>query len=157
TWNHFMNEFMNILETDYQFRHSQRLRVSVIVPNYRHARYLEERIQSVFDQSLRPHEVIVLDDASTDDSVVIARRMAHRAKVPMQVVVNEENSGSTFHQWLKGMSLASGDLIWFAESDDSAHPLFLERLVPEFLDPDVVLAYCQSALIGPDGTRLADD
>ena len=127
---------------------AQRLTVSVIVPNYRHASYLEERIQSVFDQTLEPHEIIVLDDASPDESVLVARRMASRAKVPMRVVVNEENSGSTFHQWLKGISLATGDLIWFAESDDSAHPLFLERLVPEFFDPDVVLAYCQSALIG---------
>ncbi len=93
----------------------------------------------------------MLDDASPDESVVVARRMARHAPVPMQIVVNEENSGSTFHQWLKGLSLATGDLIWFAESDDSAHPLFLERLVPEFFDPDVVLAYCQSALIGPRG------
>ena len=157
TWNRFMEEFRDILQTDFQYRPSERLKVSVIVPNYRHARYLEERIQSIFDQTLKPHEIIFLDDASPDDSVEVAGRMARHAPVPMQIVVNEENSGSTFHQWLKGLSLATGDLIWLAESDDSAHPLFLERLVPEFFDPDVVLAYCQSALIGPEGERLADD
>ena len=157
TWNRFMEEFRNILQTDFHYRPAERLIVSVIVPNYRHAKYLQQRIQSVFDQTLAPHEIIVLDDASPDESVLIARRMAQRAKVPMQIVVNELNSGGTFHQWLKGLSLATGDLIWFAESDDSAHPLFLERLVPEFFDPDVVLAYCQSALIGPEGERLADD
>jgi glycosyltransferase involved in cell wall biosynthesis len=156
-WNRFMDEFREILRTDFHHRPPQTLKVSVIVPNYRHAKYLEQRIQSVFNQTIEPHEIIVLDDASPDDSVKVARRMASRATVPMQVVVNEENSGSTFHQWLKGISLATGDLIWLAESDDSAHPLFLERLVPEFFDPDVVLAYCQSALIGPDGERLADD
>lgn len=157
TWTRFMEEFVDILQTDFQYRPSQRLKVSVIVPNYRHARYLEERLQSIFDQSLAPHEIIVLDDASPDESVVVARRMARHSPVPIQFVVNEENSGSTFRQWLKGLSLATGDLIWFAESDDSAHPLFLERLVPEFFDPEVILAYCQSALIGPDGERLADD
>ncbi len=99
----------------------------------------------------------MLDDASPDESVEIARRMARHARVPMRLVVNEQNSGSTFRQWLKGLSLATGDLIWFAESDDAAHPMFLERLVPEFFDPEVVLAYCQSALFGPRGERLADD
>jgi len=152
-----MNEFLGILETNFHYRPAQTLKVSVIVPNYRHAPYLEERLQSIFEQTLRPHEIVFLDDASPDDSVAVARRLAGRTTVPMRIVVNEQNSGSTFRQWLKGLSLASGDLIWFAESDDSAHPLFLERLVPEFFDPEVVLAYCQSALIGPSGQRLADD
>jgi len=65
--------------------------------------------------------------------------------------VNEKNSGSTFRQWVKGISLASGDLIWIAESDDACRPDFLERLVPAFSDPEVVLAYSQSAIIGPRG------
>ena len=157
TWNRFMGEFRDILQTEFHYRPSLQLKVSVIVPNYRHAKYLEQRIQSVFDQTLKPHEIIVLDDASPDESVQVAEAMAKQSTVPMRIVVNQENSGSTFHQWLKGLSLASGDLIWFAESDDAAHSMFLERLVPEFFDPDVILAYCQSALIGPLGERLADD
>jgi glycosyltransferase involved in cell wall biosynthesis len=152
-----MEQFQDILTTNFQYRKAARMTVSVIVPNYRHARYLEERIQSVFDQTYVPHEIIVLDDASPDQSVPVAKRMARRAKVPMRIIVNEKNSGSTFHQWLKGISLATGDLVWLAESDDSAHPLFLERLVPEFFDPEMTLAYCQSALIGKGGERLAEN
>ena len=152
-----LGAFLDILQTEFNYRQPHRLKVSVVIPNYRHARYLEERIQSVFDQTYLPHEIIVLDDASPDESVSIAKKMARRSPVPMQVVVNDVNSGSTFRQWLKGMSLATGDLIWFAESDDCAHPLYLERLVPEFSDPKVKLAYCQSALIGTKGERLADD
>ena len=75
----------------------------------------------------------------------------------MRIVVNDQNNGSTFRQWLKGLALCSGDLIWIAEADDWAHPEFLERLVPEFHDPEVVLAYCQSALVGADGHTLAND
>ncbi len=157
TWSRFLHEFLDILQTDYHYRPSQQLKVSVIVPNYRHARYLEERLQSILGQSLHPHELIFLDDASPDDSVEVARRIAGRANVPMQIVVNEKNCGSPFTQWLKGLSLATGDLVWIAESDDSAHPLFLERLAPEFFDPDVALAYCQSALIGSHSERLSDD
>ena len=55
--------------------------------------------------------------------------------MPFHVVVNETNSGSTFRQWLKGIALATGDLIWIAESDDACRPEFLERLVPNSLIP----------------------
>jgi hypothetical protein len=73
------------------------------------------------------------------------------------MVLNASNSGSPFRQWLKGIDLAGGDLIWIAESDDSCRPELLERLVPAFLDPEVTLAYCQSAMIGPDGSQYAAD
>ena len=157
TWRRFIDEFLEILKTDFEYCTSRNLRVSVIVPNYRHAPFLEERLQSIFDQSQRPHEIVFLDDASPDDSVEVARRLASRAPVPMRIVVNQQNSGSTFRQWLKGIALATGDLIWLAESDDSAHSLFLERMVPEFYDPDVVLCYCQSAIVGPAGETQADN
>ena len=74
----------------------------------------------------------------------------------MKIIVNEQNNGSTFRQWMKGLSLATGDLVWIAEADDACRPHLLERLVPEFYDPEVVLAYCQSATIGPDGEVLSD-
>ena len=157
TWDRFTEAFLHILESDYHYRPSPGLKVSVIVPNYRHADYLEERLKSIFDQTLLPHEIIFLDDASPDQSLEVARRIARKSPVPFRIVVNEKNNGSTFRQWLKGLSLVTGDLVWIAESDDSAHPLFLERLVPEFSDQEVVLAYCQSALIASRGERLAED
>jgi cellulose synthase/poly-beta-1,6-N-acetylglucosamine synthase-like glycosyltransferase len=77
--------------------------------------------------------------------------------VQIKIVGREQNSGSTFRQWIKGLKMASGDLVWIAESDDCAHHLFLERLVAEFYDPYVVLAYCQSALVGPNHELLAEN
>jgi len=156
TWPRFMGQFERILREEYGYHAEVPLRISAIVPNYRHAPYLEQRLQSIFAQTRLPDEIIFLDDASPDDSVEVARRMAELSPVPMRIVVNPENNGSTFLQWLKGLDLATGDLVWFAESDDCCHPEFLERLVPEFYDPEVSLAYCQSALIGTEGQRLAD-
>ena len=77
--------------------------------------------------------------------------------MPVRFVLNESNSGSPFRQWLKGIDLARGDLVWIAESDDTCRPELLERLVARFDDPDVMLAYCQSAMIGPDGRPFAAD
>jgi glycosyltransferase involved in cell wall biosynthesis len=132
-------------------------KVSVIVPNYNHAPYLEERLRSIFDQTHPPHEVIFLDDASTDESVAVARRLSSESPLPVRFVLNESNSGSTFRQWLKGIDLAGGDLVWIAESDDTCRPELLERLVSAFVDPEVTLAYCQSAMIGHDGQQYAAD
>lgn len=102
--------------------------VSVIIPNYNYARYLEERIESVLSQTYRDFEVILLDDCSTDGSVEIMRRYESHPLVS-RVVVNGRNSGSPFSQWEKGLSMARGKYAWIAEADDSAEPGFLERCI----------------------------
>ena len=91
--------------------------VSVIVPNYNHARYLEQRLDSVFGQTYPNFEVIILDDSSTDNSLEIINRYKYNPHLS-QIVVNKTNSGSVFKQWAKGLSLAKGEWIWIAESDD---------------------------------------
>jgi glycosyltransferase involved in cell wall biosynthesis len=128
--------------------------VSVIVPNFNHARYLPARLDSIFGQTFRDFEVILLDDASTDRSREVLARYAGRADV--QLVANEKNSGSTFRQWMKGLDLARGELIWMAESDDSCAAQFLERLLPAFADPAVRLAYADSHVIDARGRIVGD-
>lgn len=124
-------------------------RVSVLVPNYNHARYLPRRIESILAQTYQDFELIVLDDASTDDSrAVIARYLSD---LRVRFLPNERNSGSPFIQWNKGVAEARGALIWIAESDDYADPGLLARLVPLFEDrPRLALAYCQSTLVDVD-------
>ncbi len=116
--------------------------VSVVVPNYNHGRYLRERLDSIFAQTFRDFEVIVLDDASTDDSLAVIAEYEGRADV--RVIRNEHNSGSTFTQWLKGLDAARADVIWMAESDDGCAPEFLATLLPLLRDPRVKLAYANS-------------
>lgn len=115
--------------------------VSVIVPNYNHARYLEQRLDSVFEQTYQNFEVIILDDCSTDDSMEVINRYKDNPHLS-QIVVNEKNTGSPFLQWDKGIHLAKGDLIWIAESDDYNELTFLEELVGEWQKhKNVVLAF----------------
>jgi glycosyltransferase involved in cell wall biosynthesis len=130
--------------------------VSAIVPNYNHSRYLDERIGSILDQRVMPSEIIAVDDCSTDDSLAVLDRWKRASPVPFTVVRNDRNSGSTFGQWAKGLALAACDLVWIAESDDTASPHFLERLVSYFADDRLALAYAESRVIGADGEWLAD-
>ena len=126
--------------------------VSVIVPNYNHARFLPKRIESIFGQSFQNFELILLDDCSTDDSRSILCRYASDPRV--RVEFNEVNSGSSFKQWNKGVSLARGEYVWIAESDDYADRQLLETLVTTLgADPTVMLAYCRSWRVTEDDQK----
>jgi glycosyltransferase involved in cell wall biosynthesis len=131
---------------------SIRPRVSVIVPCYNHAAFLRQRLDSIFNQTYQDFEVIILDDGSPDETRQVINEYSHYPNV--RTVLNEENSGSTFIQWIRGIDLARGELIWIAEDDDFCEPTLLERLVPSFEDPDVKLAYCQSVAVDETDQQL---
>jgi glycosyltransferase involved in cell wall biosynthesis len=69
--------------------------VSVIIPNYNHAPFLKERIESVLNQSFQDFEVILLDDCSTDNSRDIIEQYRHHPRVS-NIIFNEQNTGNTF-------------------------------------------------------------
>lgn len=117
--------------------------VSVIIPNYNHAAYLKQRIDSVLCQTYQDFEVIILDDCSTDDSKEVIQSYAQHPKVS-HIVLNTTNSGGPFFQWEKGINLAKGKYIWIAESDDWCEPSLLADLVQGIeKDADCVISYCQ--------------
>lgn len=156
-----------LIESDYSFRayvldllgltKSGIPRVSVVVPNYNYARYLSERLGTIANQTLPVYEIIVLDDASKDDSVEVLRDLQSTLSVPLRVVASRDNSGSVFRQWLKGSELARGNFVWIAEADDLSDPDFLATVVPAFDDDSVVMSYSQSKQIDELGDVLADD
>jgi len=125
--------------------------VSVIIPNYNHARFLINRIESVLNQSFQDFEVIILDDCSVDKSFDIINSYMGHPKIA-EIIRNNKNSGSTFKQWNKGINYARGKYIWFAESDDVCELNFLERLISIIeLNNKIDLIYCQSKIIDEDG------
>lgn len=118
--------------------------VSIIVPNYNHEKFLKQRLESIFNQTYINFEVILLDDCSTDKSQEILLEYAENPKVS-HCVFNETNSGNTFVQWNKGISLAKGDYIWIAESDDFCDCQFLEIVSKPLIEnTKIALSYCQS-------------
>jgi len=125
--------------------------VSVIVPNYNHAAYLGQRIESVLAQTWQDYELILMDDCSTDHSREILEKYRSHPRVS-RVLYNQTNSGSTFRQWNKGVAAARGTYVWLAESDDYAHPAFLETLVEKLQKyPSAGLAFCHSHLVDEHG------
>jgi glycosyltransferase involved in cell wall biosynthesis len=130
-------------------------KVSVVVPNYNHAHYLQQRLDSIVNQEFQDFEVIVLDDASTDNSREIIRRYARYPT--FRFLFGETRSGSVFKQWQKGLASARGEYIWFAESDDCSSPYFLSQLLPMLeSDKSLGLVYCQSYLVDPSSRVFGD-
>jgi glycosyltransferase involved in cell wall biosynthesis len=144
------NNFGSAMRTGDKFKMAK---VAVIVPNYNHAPYLPQRIESILDQNYDDFELLILDDKSPDNSRDIIER--YRSDHRVQVQYNETNSGSTYQQWTKGIDLTSSEYIWIAESDDYADPTLLGRLV-EKLDthPRVGIAICESIIVDESNKHL---
>ncbi|WP_162199193.1 glycoside hydrolase family 99-like domain-containing protein [Methanoculleus sediminis] len=132
-------------------------KISVVLPNYNYASYLTERLNSILFQSYPVYEILFLDDCSSDDSVVVAQQVARSSTIDIKIICNEENSGSVFKQWAKGIGMAKGEYIWITEADDQAEPLFLQTVMKGFDDDGVVLSYAQSKQIDDRGNIIATD
>lgn len=130
-------------------------KVSVIVPNYNYSKYLRKRIDSILKQTYQDYEIILLDDASTDDSLQVFEEYRNEPGVSL-ILKNEKNTGSPFRQWMKGILHARGKWIWIAEADDFADDRFLETVVgyAEKYD-NVSVCYSGSLLVGPDDKELS--
>lgn len=130
--------------------------VSVIIPNYNHAKFLEQRIESVLNQTYSNIEVIILDDCSTDKSPEIIEKY-RQSDNRIRVILNENNSGSPFRQWKKGIDNARGELIWIAESDDYCDNNMLECLL-EFFDKNstIGIAYAMSIFVDEQGNKFGN-
>lgn len=130
--------------------------VSVIIPNYNHAPYLKERIDSVLNQTFQDFEVIILDDCSPDNSVEVIEQYRNNPHVS-HIIINEQNTGNTFIQWERGINLAKGEYIWIAESDDVAEPQLLSSLTAQLeKHHDASVAFCHSRLIDGEGHLLSE-
>lgn len=131
--------------------------VSVIIPNYNHAAFLKQRINSVLSQTYKNFEVILLDDCSSDNSTEIMKTYERDSHIS-HITINETNSGSPFMQWKKGINMAKGDFIWIAESDDVCNEKLLGTLMSEFeSDKRCVLAFCKSIKIDTEGHHIGEE
>lgn len=132
----------------------QGIKISVVVPNYNYSNYLYQRVYSILNQNYKIHELIILDDASKDNSLFYIKQIEQKISefVNVKVVVNDINSGNAFSQWQKGINLATGDYVWVAEADDYAKKNFLNEVVsPLKENNNIVISYADTGFIDSNG------
>ena len=118
--------------------------ISVVVPAYNAARFLPRCLGSVFAQTLKPAEVIVVDDGSTDDTAALAAGLGAR-------VISQANGGIASAR-NTGIGIASGEWIAFLDADDRWAPEKLERQVAR-IRPETVLVYTGIRIFDDQGIR----
>jgi alpha-1,3-rhamnosyltransferase len=115
-------------------------RVSIVVPSYNHATYIERCLRSILKQSLHPSELLVIDDGSTDGSPGIIERVLADCPFPCQFIARENHGLCATLNF--GFARASGVYFAYLGSDDVWLPGFLAARV-KLLEsrPNAVLAY----------------
>ncbi|MCC6235377.1 MAG: glycosyltransferase family 2 protein [Verrucomicrobiales bacterium] len=104
-------------------------RLSVVIPNYNHAKLLPTCLTAVMEQSVPADEVIVIDDGSKDDSRLVLAEFA--ARYPrLRLEPNERNLG-VVPTMNRGLGLARGDYVAFLAADDKVLPGWLEKTLPQ--------------------------
>ena len=119
--------------------------LSVVIPNFNHARYLPPAISALRAQKRPADEIIVVDDGSTDDSLAVLEELG-RDRADLTVIVNECNRGALI-SLQRGLEAAHGQYVYFGAADDAVLPGFFE-IALEMLtaNPEVGL-FCADALL----------
>jgi glycosyltransferase involved in cell wall biosynthesis len=127
--------------------------VSVIIPNYNYGRFIGEAIESVYSQTVRPDEVLVIDDCSTDDSRDVIKKLS--GKYDFNVEFNEKNLGIV-NNFNKAVSLTNGDYVSFLGADNRYRADYIGRC-KEIIsrDAEVAVAYTDIMIFGPQAFKLA--
>lgn len=106
--------------------------VAAVIPTFNSEKVVVRALDSVVNQSVRPREIIVVDDASTDGTVEVVRKFAEQ-HTEVELIVNERNLGPGPTR-NKGWSLAKSDFVAFLDADDSWHPQKIERQLKFFAE-----------------------
>jgi glycosyltransferase involved in cell wall biosynthesis len=122
-------------------------RVSVVVTCYNYGRYLDEAVQSVFDQTHRDLEILIVNDGSTDNTRDVADALAQR-DVRVRVI-HQANSGQPAISRNNGIAAARGELILCLDADDKLAPAMIEECLRLLdADPALAIAYTDRADFG---------
>lgn len=130
--------------------------MSVVFTSYNHSRYLAQALDSLVNQSYKDIELIIVDDCSTDGSQEILKRYGHYPNVQLHLL--KQNTGSYVKASNYGAKFATGTYLMFAQCDDYADPLQIQKLVKAFEGHENIgVVYSRSKLVDASGIVLSDD
>lgn len=129
--------------------------ISVVIPSFNHAGYVEECLRSVFSQSQPPDHLLVIDDGSEDDSLRIIDKLLNECPFPAELISRPRKGlTATLNE---GLRETSGDFFAYVGSDDIWHPDRVKLGVEALrANPQAVLSYGECLFIDAEGRVIAD-
>lgn len=125
------------------------IRLSAVIPNFNHGAYVADAVRAIAEQTPPPDEIIVVDDASTDDSLAVLERLA--ASCPRLRVVALDRNGGAIHALNRGLREARGDYVYFGAADDLTKPgLFKATLDMAARHPEAAFASAEAEIMDMD-------
>ena len=129
--------------------------VTILIPTYNRAEFLREAIQSAVTQTHRELEILILDDASPDETAAVAAEFADDQRVTY--VRHSKNLGITGN-WRAGIERAKGEFFCLLHDDDTFEPTFVESLLlPMQHNDSLILAFCDHWMMDAQGSRNTHD
>lgn len=135
------------------------MKISVIIPIYNVALYIEQCLTSVVNQTIDDMEVILVDDCGTDNSIEIAENFINNYKgnVVFKLLHHKKNRGLSASR-NTGIDAASGDYISFIDSDDYVAPKMFELLLNEIEKNDTYgISSCLPKFVNENGEEIIDN
>lgn len=126
-------------------------KVSIIIPAYNIAPYLERCLESVRNQTYKEIQIIIIDDGSTDQTGKIADSFAEKDK--RFYVIHKENRGVSAAR-KTGLERADGEYIGFVDGDDYIEPEMYEKLIDLAVEYDADITHCGYQMVFPDRVDL---
>lgn len=115
----------------------KKINVSIIVPIYNSAKYIDELMDSILNQTFIDFELILVNDGSSDNSLELLEEWGKRDE--RIVIVNKKNGGVTSAR-NAGIDIAKGEYVWFHDHDDYAFSNTLATMYKEVGDRDFLIA-----------------
>ncbi|MGC0363540.1 glycosyltransferase involved in cell wall biosynthesis [Rhodococcus sp. 27YEA15] len=131
-------------------------RVSVVIPIFRSLAYVEVCLKSVLGQTRPVDQIILVDDCGGDESMAVAGEYLDDHGVSYEVVTHPVNRGLGCAR-NSGLAAATGDLVWFLDSDDEADERFVETLAGAIDAYDADFACCRTLRVDESGSTLRID
>lgn len=129
--------------------------VSVVMPAYNAGRFLEEAVRSVMAQTVTDWELLILDDGSTDDTLILAQNLA-QTDCRIRVLPNEHNM-DVARTRNRGFDLCRGEYVALLDSDDVWLPHKLEMQLKRMEQTGADICYCSYAIVDANGEKSRPD
>ncbi len=125
--------------------------ISVIIPCYKAQEHIHRCLDALERQTYRDFEVILVDDASPDNTRAVLEAYRTRSPLAITVTANEVNAGPATSR-NRGIALATGTYVAFCDSDDYYQPDYLERMVAQSDDGQADMVLCNSRKVTGNNT-----